>query len=513
MNYDINKETIFVNALVFDGCQEIPVDLDFSLPDYCPDIQKILKCNVSPKITSRNISGDRLNIEGSVNIKIIYLDADKKFVRCCENSAPFSCSIDLRTLPENSVAITSGRVEYMNCRAVSPRKIDIHGALAICAKVYNKNSQDISECINGEDVQQKKSCILVGSLEGIGQQQFGLSEMLDLGQSKTVPELIIRSDVSLLVNEYRSMINKVAIKGEALVKILYMGDLGSGQLEVMEYSIPFSQVIDVPGASESSKCTVTIEILSHDEEIQGEGNTESNLISEDIRAAASVMAYNEKEVNVVTDAYSMDYDMECSNEFIKLFRLSDTIKDLFSTKSSIEFTEFQISRVIDIWSDSCSISSRFENGKIICEGRMNICVLAIDLEETPFYIERIIDVSYKKDLGSSVCDAKTESSICPVSIGYRITGSGSIEIKADIKISIDTYMCEKCSMTVNASASESEPKTKDTSAALTIYYAGCGESIWDIARKYYTCAESIKNENDISSDTIEQDRMLLIPMK
>lgn len=513
MNYDISRENLFVSKLIFDGCQELPVDLDFSLPDYCPDIQRILKCNVSPKITTRNISGDRLNIDGSVSVRLIYLDADKKSVRCCENSAPFSCSIDLRLSPENAAAVTSSRIEYMNCRAVTPRKIDIHGAIAVCAKVYNKDSQDITGSINGDDVQQKKSSVSISDLEGIGQQQFSISEMLDLGQNKPAPELIIRSDVSLVPGEYKNMINKVVIKGEALVKILYMGDISSGQLEVMEYSIPFSQVIDVPGATEESKCTVVLEVLGHEEQIQGDNQGDSNLISEDIKASASVMAYTDKDIEIVTDAYSTDYDLECSHEFVKLCKLSECIREPFSVKSVIEFTEFKISRVIDIWNDTSSVSGKYEDGKIICDGKMNVCILAIDLEEIPFYIERIIDVPYKKDVDVNAEEVTVESNICPVAIGYRITGSGSIEVKADVKINANIYSCKKCSMIVSASASDSEPKSKDNSAALTIYYADCGESVWDIARRYYTSVDSIKDENDISSDTIEQNRMLLIPMK
>ena len=72
MNYDVTKENLSVRRLDFEGCQEVPIDMDFSLPDYCPDIQRILKCRVCPGITSRNISGDRLNIEGNVDIDLFF---------------------------------------------------------------------------------------------------------------------------------------------------------------------------------------------------------------------------------------------------------------------------------------------------------------------------------------------------------------------------------------------------------------------------------------------------------
>ena len=65
---------------------EQPIDLDFSLPDYCPDIQKILKCQIYPTITEQTIS-DRLDVEGEVLVKLLYLDSGKKrgaLLRVCQ---------------------------------------------------------------------------------------------------------------------------------------------------------------------------------------------------------------------------------------------------------------------------------------------------------------------------------------------------------------------------------------------------------------------------------------------
>lgn len=47
--------------------------------------------------------------------------------------------------------------------------------------------------------------------------------------------------------------------------------------------------------------------------------------------------------------------------------------------------------------------------------------------------------------------------------------------------------------------------------ALTIYFGETGEKIWDIAKRYRTTADAIKNENEISGDCIEKSGMLMIP--
>ena len=74
MEYRVMKGEIPVCETILDTSAEQPIDLDFSLPDYCPDIQKILKCQIYPTITEQTIS-DRLDVEGEVLVKLLYLAA------------------------------------------------------------------------------------------------------------------------------------------------------------------------------------------------------------------------------------------------------------------------------------------------------------------------------------------------------------------------------------------------------------------------------------------------------
>ena len=50
MDYTAERSSLSAMELIYDGCQEQSVDLDLTLPDYCPDIQRILKCQVYPRI-------------------------------------------------------------------------------------------------------------------------------------------------------------------------------------------------------------------------------------------------------------------------------------------------------------------------------------------------------------------------------------------------------------------------------------------------------------------------------
>ena len=59
---------------------------------------------------------------------------------------------------------------------------------------------------------------------------------------------------------------------------------------------------------------------------------------------------------------------------------------------------------------------------------------------------------------------------------------------------------------------ESRPKTRQENL-LYLYYAGEQEQIWEIAKRYNTSVEAIREGNQLEGGVIGEKTMLLIPMK
>ena len=49
-------------------------------------------------------------------------------------------------------------------------------------------------------------------------------------------------------------------------------------------------------------------------------------------------------------------------------------------------------------------------------------------------------------------------------------------------------------------------------AALKIYFANGGESLWEIAKNCHTSVEAVMEENGLQSDVLPGDAMLLVPL-
>ena len=512
MEYQLDKENCFVCETVFEGNSEQPVDLDFSLPDYCPDIERILKCRICPSVMSKNISGDRLDVDGVAVIRLYYLDTKKQAVRLCEHTSPFSCSFNIKTSLQDLTAVVKVRTEYLNCRALTPRRLDIHGAFSVGVSVYAKSLQDYCTSITAPDIQQKKHSELISCLAGIGQQQFSVSEVLDIGQGKPSPESILRSDFSIGIESAKALSDKIMLKGEAVLRLLYVTDIETGSQDTMTFNIPYTQVIDVQGISDTSQNDIRLEVMNYDVSLKSEYDESSTLITLDAKICATVFAYEEKNIDIIDDAYSTEYELELAEKNMKFPHILSLPESELSVKQEVRTGDNGITKIIDIWCDSINSICTNDGNSLAVKGKINCCILALDSESVPFYAERPLEFNFAPNIPESTGDisAKTEPS-CQ-SLNFRITGDNSVELKADLRLNGIVFESKTSRCIVSANADEDKKRMKDKNAALTLYYADEGESLWNIARNYCTSVEAVMLENDLADDIIQAHSMILIPM-
>ena len=129
---------------LFDGSCEVPIDMEYDMPDYCADIQKILKCRVVPELSSYAVSEDALRCEGVCDVRVLYLDAQGDSLRCCDFTKEFSATIQVKAAEEKAVAWVRASVEHITCRAVNARRIDLHVAVGLKALAVVQREENIT---------------------------------------------------------------------------------------------------------------------------------------------------------------------------------------------------------------------------------------------------------------------------------------------------------------------------------------------------------------------------------
>ncbi len=512
MEYQLKKELCPTCEAVFEGTSEQPVDLDISLPDYCPDIERLLKCRICPTVSGKTISGDRLEVEGTALITLYYLDSKKKAVRYCEHNSPFSCSFKLRPELADPVAVVKLRTDYLNCRAVGPRRVDIHGAFTVCAVVYARTEQEFCSGIEGSDIQQKTHSEGYSRLCGTGQQIFSITETLDIGQGKGSPEGILRSGLTVRAESCKALTDKLMVNGEAVLHLLYVTDVETGAADTMTFHIPFTQVLDVQGVTSETVNELRLDVMNFDASLKSEYDENSTLVTLDARICATVIATEPSEMVVVDDAYSTDYELELTSKPCSFTELLSLSENSLVLKEEAALGENGITQMMDVWCESVSSVASYENDALTIRGKVLCAMLALDSEGTPFYAERALEFSYSPEISVHGGTVNARVQVTPLSVSFRITGDNTIELKAELRCAAAVFSTRSCKAVTAAQTSEERRRQKDSAAALTIYYADEGENLWGIARQYCTSVEALRLENELTEDVFTGRTMLLIPV-
>ena len=110
--------------------------LETAIPEYCPDIARIVEATGRLTIREKQLNEERCTISGSVKVTVLYTSEEATGLRSLTMSVPFSCVMDDRTLTRCGTVCAEGRVLLTEARAVTSRKLYIKVLPEITAVGY-----------------------------------------------------------------------------------------------------------------------------------------------------------------------------------------------------------------------------------------------------------------------------------------------------------------------------------------------------------------------------------------
>ena len=510
MDFAISKETITTNETVYKGSVQQFVDCDITLPEYCPDILRILKCQLIPRTNSHSLSGNRLSIDGSAILRILYIDEKEAQVHSYEQVCPFNKPVDVNNASDNSIIELECEPDYVNCRAINQRRLDINAALILKINISTIKDVQILSSASGNGIQTKTENVEALTVKGFAQKTITVDETLELSRSDYAVAQLIRYDGFVLLNDVKVITNKLLVKGELTIKMLYTADDKSGKIESLSHTLPISQIIDVDGLDDTDKCRVNLKLSSLDLSLRSDSNGE--LRQADIIAKISVIAVSAQNVGfqVIKEAYSVKCALDAEKSDMTFVSLAENINDTSLLRNSLDVASIGINSVTDMWINTITSNSSINGNKLKIFGNISLSLLVTDSSNQAVYLERQVEFENYYDINGDYNDNKCDITINVNAIDYILHGNDKIDIRMELKTDCVLYrLCQK-NIIVKIEPNSLE-NTLTSPCALTIYFCDKNESVWDIAKKYNTTVDAIMSENELDCETIEQPRMLMIP--
>lgn len=506
MEFHQDSRAICAPRFVLDTVAEQLADVDLTLPDYCPNIEKILKCSLIPKIQSKTLSGGQLQVDGVCVVNVLYVESEKKTIRCCEHAVSFSQSFSVRDAGEGNLILTKTKPEYINCRALSPRRLVIHGAFSLYAKVITPQRTEMF-APEREDLEVLRQKTTVCDLRSNCQEQFTVSEEISVADKPAI-EAVLYAKADAAITDAKAVSGKLMLSGDISINLFYLTDIETGETAKLNYLLPFNQIIDCEGIDENTENIFHVEVMSFDTRLKNDILSEKPALAFDAMLCVSAEGYAAEEQEIITDAFCTAF--VCTPQFSRTDIAGGVcaVKENSIEKLTAKIDGTAISKILDIYPDSVTMETGVSDGNLHARGKINLCILALDEDNAPVFVERACE--YDRKLETDGCNRMIFDNARVASVSYRLTEDGGIETRCELHISGGAVKNEVISAVSGVEVLEDRPVVPEK-CALTLYYAAPGESLWQIAKAHNTGLALLQEENGMDDLILDSERMLLIP--
>ena len=515
---DITRAAVYIDESIYDGQAEQGVELDYVLPDYCPDIFKILSCTLSPKVVSYNVSGDcKLNIDGVVYIKVLYMAENSNDVYCVDQRYTYSKTVDMarknmpwgQLLPDVTPAVSlSMKSDYCNCRAVSPRRIDVRGAVSCRIKATAGVEYALPEI--PEELQVKTVEVSCCGKTLSAEKQVIIREEIETGAEGIA--FIMQCSAVPKVTDLRVIADKAVLKGTVSISALYgifnPESGGASQTEKMTADIPISAILDIDGITDSHQCFPEISIMN----FELIPKSDSGILSCEILAECKIRAQTENKICIATDTYSTDYETDFTSNTMKISSDPRVINENLSIRTNLNCDKGEIHSVWDVSGELKNAACRpTDDGKLLLTGQLFITAYGTNTDGVPFCSEKQENIEERISAANVTPDTIVDFNAAVTDTGFSIKPDGTLDVTSTIAFEASLHNVNPVSAINEVTVYEDRPLDKSDEFALRICYTDDSSDCWSIAKRCGTTVKALMEENDIENCDEPLSGMIIIP--
>ena len=515
MDLKINKEIVPSAQMIYDGVQEQTVELDYILPDYYPDIFRLIRCQTIPVITSYSVNGDKLSYELRCDINILYCSEEDSVLRCVTQRQSFSRTVDLGAFCESPEVNLKPKTEHINFRAVNKRRLDVRGAVSVKISVSCEKQQEVISDAFGMNIQVKKTPVRYASKRITLDKIVHISEDTELSPAQSAVQSIIKCECKVSDCEIKMISGKLLAKGEAIAELLYASENnGKGTVEAMKFSLPYSQIIDIEEIDESFDCTLTPIVINCEITPSAGKNGENTILKSDIEIRLVCCAVKTSTVMLATDAYSTVYPCETSISTIKTEQQPVTYSEKRTLSAKLADEDSVPQTIYSMWCTPKNINTRVSNdGKsVVVSGMLTWSMAAMDSSGMMIMPDRDEAFEETINISENINGCTISADVCVGDVSYNISAEGILTAKTVIDIRLSISSCGTITAITELSVDDSIKKERDGDYSIKLYYGAENEEIWDIAKRYSTSAAAVMEENELDGERLKNGGMLLIPI-
>ena len=318
---------------------------------------------------------------------------------------------------------------------------------------------------------------------------------------------LLNVEAKIINTEYKESYNKIMLKGDIDIKIIYLSENHEESVKKVKYTLPFSAMVELDNINESSKFDISY--IMQDFELRLNSDiTTSKTMTADYQIEVDVMMYEDEEVEYIDDFYSQNRELNYSVNNVNAVTNSMSFNKNIDIRENIANIIPEDSRLLDYRLDTSYITPSISGKNAKLEGQAKVYLLLQDintLELESKGIEIIVNESFELDNISE----NTNAYIDIVDDSISITQNGAdLDIRMQLELNANIENVNNFNIIENIEDDVLDISNLDS---INIYVVKSGDTLWEIAKKYKTSVDKIVMTNDIQDpDAISVGQKILV---
>lgn len=515
MDIELIKENIEGEQLLGENSIDTLVKEEYIIPDINPDVFEVLTLDAKTLILKQEVMQDKVYLEGQVEYNVIYLakEEDNTKIYNVKYMGKFSNYIEMSSVQYSMRCQAECYIEHMECSLVNERKVAIEGIIKLRAEVYNNYNFEVVQGVkDAQDVQFLKAPVIIDKSVGNAIGDLVAKSHIHIDNDKPQIGSILKCEVNLHKKETKLGEDKVAVNVFAKVGILY-NDKDSREVVYVQDDVLLNGEMDLQGVNSTMDSYTDFKVDSVENDVKEDDLGERRIIDvEALIKVATKVSYRD-EIETIEDAYSpvlllnmtrKDYDLNISNGHAYAESL---------VKGSIEIPEIteKPAQIIMTSCFVCVTDKKIVEDKVVVDGLLNVEVVYRTYDEVKYVkvVKEEIPFTSSLDILGSKIDMECSARVFLESVEASIEVN-TIAVKGIVGVygSVNSIMHKN--FLVGIESTEGEMPSKK--ASITIYVVQPDDSMWKIAKHYFTTTELLMNVNGIdNAESLKTGQKLIIP--
>lgn len=509
------KKEIRTNNHKVSKLVQLTIDEDFNVSDSRQDIDKIIISQGQVVMDETEPMVDRIRVKGHVSYKILYSVAKSEGeLDSMEGNVEFEETINVDDLLPSYDTSVSCEMEDLNISMIHSRKIAVKGLIQMKIDVTEQDVIEGAEGVeNGDNIQCMYKKVPYTRTVADQKDVFRVRELVPIPQNKPNIRKLIWHSVTVNEVETKPLDNKIGIRGELEIFMIYRAE-EQMPLQYLNLDIPFTGEVDCVGSMEGMTADIGVVLGETQLTVEPDEDGEERVLNLEANLELEIRIYQEEELDLLGDMFSTTacIDVETETFDYESLLTRNNAKTRIVERLQRKENQPGILQVCYIEGNVKVDDTHATEEGLMVEGAVEVRIVYIAEDDArPMNtLTGFLPFTYlveAKDLSPN-----TIYHVRPTleQISSIMLGSDEVEIKAVVNLSIIAFVKKQCKAITDMSISEIDYEKMSQLAGIIGYMVQEEDTLWNIAKRFYTSIDSIRKVNQLERDELTVGQKLVI---